>query len=106
MAEKIVIRANARKRLPVELVGTDYRVKPPKMGVLAAILKTVSEKQAKEQGADILKHMDNLVKIMFGPAATKVLARLADPEDDLDYQEIMDAAEAVMEAQDPENPST
>lgn len=99
MAE-IVIKASPSKALDVNMVGIDYKVKPPKMAVLAAIAKVASQQKGSknvDSGA-IIEHIENIVKLMFNRQAPAVLTRLADVTDDLDYQQIMDTAEAVIEA--------
>ena len=86
----IVINATPSKLYDVELVGQDYKVRAPKMAVLAVVARTVGAKKKGKTGADTLKHLEDLVKIMFKADADKVLKRLEDPEDELDYQQIMD----------------
>lgn len=93
----IVINASPSKTLSVELVGVEYMVKPPKMAVLAVIAKAAGNK-GKGDGQSTIAHIENLVKIMFKSSAERVLERLADPLDELDYQDIMNTAEAVIEA--------
>lgn len=97
----IVINASPSKALAVELVGKEYQVRPPKMAVLAVVANAAggAGKKKGKEGADTLKRIEDLVKIMFRQDSKEVLERLNDPEDELDYQQIMDAAEAVIEAQ-------
>lgn len=100
MADSIVINASPSKPVAVTLVGVDYKVKPPKMAVLAAVAKVASQQKGKDADSSaVITHIENIVKLMFNRQAAGVLRRLADPEDDLDYQQIMDTAEAVIEAQ-------
>lgn len=91
----IVINASPSKAFSVDLVGIEYAVRPPKMAVLAVVAKAAAQKS---DGGATIKHIEDLVKIMFKKSATEVLARLADSDDELDYQQIMDTAEAVIEA--------
>jgi len=91
----IVINASPSKTLSVELVGIEYQVRPPKMAVLAVVAKAAGNKG---DGQSTIGHIENLIKIMFKKSAAEVLARLDDPEDELDYQDIMNTAEAVIEA--------
>lgn len=91
----IVINADTRSKINVSLVGIDYKVKPPKMAVLAVVAKAAAK--GTDDAASMVGHIEDLVKLMFGAQATKVLARLENPEDDLDYRHIMSCAEAVME---------
>jgi hypothetical protein len=91
----IVINATPSKAFSVDLVGVEYLVKPPKMAVLAVVASAAGKKG---KGGDTIKHIEDLVKIMFKKSADEVLARLADPEDELDYQQVMDTAEQVIEA--------
>lgn len=99
----IVINASPSKLYDVELVGVEYKVRAPKMAVLATVAKTIGGSKGKkgkqgEGAVNTLRHLEDLVKIMFKADASAVLKRLEDPEDDLDYQHIMDTAEALIEA--------
>lgn len=95
----IVIKASPNKPVLVDLVGIEYKVKPPKMSLLAVVAKAAAAQgKENEGGTKVIEHVENLVKLMFGASAAKVLARLEDAADDLDYQQIMDTAEAVIEA--------
>lgn len=92
----IVIAAEPRAKLPVTLVGVEYKVKPPKMSVLAVVAKAAAK--GTEDAEAMITHVETLVKLMFGKdEAPKVMARLSDEDDDLDYLHIMKCAEAVME---------
>lgn len=91
----IVINAEERAKQPVSLVGQDYMVRPPKMAVLAVVAKAAAKGTG--DAAQMVGHVENLVKLMFGNDSKKVLARLENPEDDLDYTHIMECAEALIE---------
>ena len=92
-----MIQAETRAKIPVELVGQSYQVKPPKMSVLAVVAKAAAA--GTDDAAAMIKHVEDLVKLMFGKEAPAVMARLGDQEDDLDYAHVMKCAEAVMEEQ-------
>jgi hypothetical protein len=94
----IDIQAEPRAKIPVNLVGQTYQVKPPKMSVLAVVAKAAAK--GTEDAEAMITHVATLVKLMFGKdVAPTVLARLEDEDDDLDYLHIMKCAEAVMEEQ-------
>lgn len=92
----IVINASPAKIFDVELVGFEYKVRAPKMSVLAVVASAAGKKGKK--GGDSIKHLDDMVKIMFPQDHEAIAARLADPEDALDYQHVMDLAEQLIEA--------
>lgn len=94
----IVIQAESRAKIPVELVGKTYQVKPPKMSLLAVVAKAASK--GAEDASSMVGHIETLTKLMFGKEGAKeIMKRLADEEDDLDFSHIMKCAEAVMEEQ-------
>lgn len=97
MSSPIVIQAESRAKIPVSLVGVEYQVKPPKMSVLAVVAKAASK--GTEDADQMVGHIETLVKLMFAKEAPKIMKRLNDPEDDLDYMHIMKCAEVVMEEQ-------
>lgn len=91
----IVISAEERSKVDVTLVGIDYKVKPPKMAVLAVVAKAATK--GTDDAAAMVGHIESLVKLMFGKDSGKVLARLEDVDDDLDYSHVMACAEKIME---------
>jgi len=93
----LIISAEPRKTLEVDLVGQTYKVTAPKaaLGLKIAI-------RAKQSGDDPGLMMDAVeewvVKAFGKSAAKKVLARVDDENDDLDIQHLMKLMEAVIEA--------
>lgn len=104
MAE-IVIKASPSKAVDVELVGVTYKVKPPKMAVMAVVAKAASDQGTTDGTSKLIAHLEDLVKLMFGKAAASVLARLEDPTDLLDYEHITDVAGEIIEVSSG-NPTT
>lgn len=97
MTNRIVIDAEPRKAFPVQLVGEEYLVTPPKSTIALALAR-----KAKEAGDDagvVEDELHNWVRIAFGKKqATKVIARLADGDDDLDLPHIMQLMQKLAEA--------
>lgn len=99
MVAQIIINAQPRKPVEVAMVGVEYKVKPPKMSVLAIVAKAAAAQEGPAgDSMKVLDHIENLVKLMFKAQATGVMKRLDDPDDELDYQHIIETAEAVIEA--------
>ena len=94
----IRISAKPKKSVPVELLGTEYLVKPPKSSLLLAI-SAHADKKSGEAGA-LSNDFDNILKLMFSPKKGQLEAireRLGDPEDDLDLDHIFETVEAITE---------
>lgn len=105
MAQKrIVIAATPREPISVDLIGTEYLVTPPKTTVAIALAERV---QAAGQDIKVVREETDLwVNLAFGAKqGKKVIARLDDPEDDLDIPHIMDLMQKLAEA-GTENPTT
>lgn len=92
----IVVEAKPRGTITVKLVGVEYQMTPPK-SALALKLAT----KAKSIGEDPEKMMDLLSDWMdqgfTKPVAKKIMARMDDPEDEFDFQHIMELMKAVIE---------
>lgn len=96
-ANRIVIDAEPRKAFPVQLVGEEYLVTPPKSTVALALARKA--KEAGDDAAVVEKELHNWVRIAFGKKqAVKVIARLADGDDDLDLPHIMQLMQKLAEA--------
>ena len=91
----IRISAKPKKPVSVNLVGVDYMIKPPKTALLLAISRH-SAKENNDPGA-ISRDFDVILKLMFGKQAEAVQKRLDDPDDELDFDHIFEAVEAVTE---------
>lgn len=101
---RIVVAAKPRKPIPVELVGTDYVITPPKSTIAIAIAERA--KGADNDPAALMAELNNWITIAFGKTqAKKVIARLNDANDDLDVTDVMELMQKVAEAVTP-NPSS
>ena len=93
----ITIPGKTRKSIDIELVGTEYTVRPPKASVAVFLSQAL-----KDAGEDVEKLLDGLEKwnlVLFGKEiGPKVTERLKDPDDDLDIPDVVELISAVMEA--------
>lgn len=100
----ITIPGKARKSITVELVGTEYKVRPPKSAVAIFLSQAL-----KDSGDDAEKMIEGLAKwchVLFGKeTGAEVIKRLKSPTDDLDISDLTDLITAVMEDAG-ENPTT
>ena len=100
----ITIPGKPRKSIDVELVGTEYTVRPPKASVAVFLSQAL-----KDAGEDAEKLLDGLSKwnlVLFGKkVGPEVIKRLKNPADDLDIPDLTDLISAVMEEAG-ENPPT
>ena len=100
----ITIPGKTRKSIDIELVGTEYTVRPPKASVAVFLSQAL-----KDAGEDAEKLLDGLEKwnlVLFGKEiGPKVTERLKDPDDDLDIPDGVELISAVMETSG-ENPTT
>lgn len=92
----ITIPGKTRKTLTVELVGTEYTVRPPKASV--AIFLSHSLRDAEEDAEKIMDSLSKWCHVLFGKeTGAEVVKRLKSPSDDLDIPELMQLISAVME---------
>lgn len=100
----ITIPGKPRKSITVDLVGTEYKVRPPKSSV--AIFLSKALKDADEDYEKILDGMSKWCHVLFGKeTGAEVVKRLKNPSDNLDISDMTDLISAVMkEAGD--NPPT
>jgi len=100
----ITIPGKTRKSIDIELVGTEYTVRPPKASVAVFLSQALND-----AGEDAEKLLDGLEKwnlVLFGKEiGPKVTERLKDPDDDLDIPDVVELISAVMETSG-ENPTT
>ena len=100
----ITIPGKTRKSIDIELVGTEYTVRPPKASVAVFLSQAL-----KDAGEDAEKLLDGLEKwnlVLFGKEiGPKVTERLKDLDDDLDIPDVVELISAVMETSG-ENPTT
>lgn len=100
----ITIPGKTRKPITVDLVGTEYKVRPPKAAVAIFLSQAL-----KDSGDDAEKMVDGLSKwchVLFGKeTGAEVVKRIKSPADDLDIPDLTDLISAVMEEAG-ENPPT
>ena len=100
----ITIPGKTRKSITVELVGTEYKVRPPKASVTIFLSQAL-----KDSGDDAEKLIEGLSKwcrVLFGKeTGAEVIERLKSLSDDLDISDLTDLISAVMEDAG-ENPTT
>jgi hypothetical protein len=100
----ITIPGKARKSITVELVGTEYRVRPPKAAV--AIFLSQALKDSGDDAEKLIEGLSKWCHVLFGKeAGAEVVKRLKSPSDDLDIPDLTDLISAVMEEVG-ENPPT
>ena len=104
-ASAIRIVADDKLVLPVNLVGIDYRVSPPKAAL--SMRTAINAKKADEDPEAMMNAILAWIRAAFNKKdAEAVIKRLDDPKDALDLQHISLLVEKVVEAQTNENPST
>lgn len=100
----ITIPGKARKSITVNLVGTEYKVRPPKSSV--AIFLSQALKDSDEDAEKIMDGLAKWCRVLFGKeTGAEVIARLKNPADNLDISDLTDLISAVMEEAG-ENPPT
>lgn len=103
MADEMKVESTPRKGIPVNLVGVDYTVRKPKAAL--GLRLAVAGKKADEDPENMMKAMDTLVLMVFGKKDAKAVdARLSDPEDDLDFEHLVELVQAL--GATGENPTT
>jgi hypothetical protein len=101
---RISISAPPRDSVSVDLVGTEYLVKPPKSTIAIAFAERV--KTAGDDPGALMREVEGYIVIAFGKAqATKVMKRLQDDGDDLDIPQIIELIQKLAEVATP-NPSS
>ena len=94
---RIVIEAEPRTAIPVQLVDAEYLVTPPKSTIALALAKRV--KDADNDPGVVREELDSWVLAAFGKKqAAKIQTRLEDADDDLDLQHVMELMQKVAEA--------
>lgn len=95
------INAKPKEPINLKLVGKEYRVFPPK--TIQSLLLAQAGRGSKKDGSDSdpMKMYDEVKKwitMAFGrKEAPKVIARMEDPNDELDLDHIMELMEKLME---------
>lgn len=95
MAKEIVISAEAPDLIPVELVGQKYTVRPIKSSLGLQMAQQFNKKDQKPE--DIAEALDSIIGTLFGKEKPKIIKRLGDSEDLLDYVHIMELINALAE---------
>lgn len=92
----ITIPGKTRKSITAELVGTEYKVRPPKAAV--AIFLSQALKDAGEDAEKLIDGLSKWCHVLFGKeTGAEVVKRLKSPADDLDIPDLTDLISAVME---------
>lgn len=92
----ITIPGKSRKSIDVELVGTEYKVRPPKASV--AVFLSQALKDAGEDAEKLIEALAKWNHVLFGKeVGSEVIKRLKSPTDDLDIPDIVELITAVME---------
>ena len=100
----ITIPGKTRKSITVELVGTEYKVRPPKAAV--AIFLSQAPKDSDDDAEKLIERLSKWCRVLFGKeTGAEVIQRLKNPADDLDISDLTDLITAVMEGAG-ENPTT
>mgnify|MGYP000855017720 CR=1 FL=1 len=100
----ITIPGKTRKSITVDLVGTEYKVRPPKSAV--AIFLSQALKDSGDDAEKLIEGLSKWCHVLFGKeTGAGVIKRLKSPSDDLDISDLTDLITAVMEEAG-ENPPT
>jgi hypothetical protein len=92
----IRITATPKKRVPVDLLGVEYMIKPPKTALLLSISSHGAGSDT-EPGA-VNRDFQTILKLMFTKEdVVDIQERLNDPDDDLDLDHIFETVEAIAE---------
>lgn len=92
----ITIPGKSRKFIDVELVGTEYKVRPPKASV--AVFLSQALKDAGEDAEKLIEALAKWNHVLFGKeVGSEVTKRLKSAADDLDIPDIVELITAVME---------
>jgi hypothetical protein len=92
----ISIQAGARL-IPVNFVGIDYEAKRPKAIMAIRLGERISN--AGEDVEEVIQDLTNFAELVFGEEIGKeVMARMEDPNDDLDLPHLIQLVTALAEA--------
>jgi hypothetical protein len=95
MTDMLTIAADPKATIPIDLVGVRYEVKPPKAALALRI--AVEAKQAGDDPELVLSAIGTWVRMAFGEEdGRKVMARLEDADDDLDFPHVMILMDALI----------
>jgi hypothetical protein len=101
MPRDIVIASRPQPPVVVELIGEKYECKAPKKSLILAVMMKLRVGGADPQGMQDMFGV--LLRKMFGKEiAPSVQARLDDEDDELDFDHIMELANALIGAATPD----
>ena len=90
MTKRIVIEAEPRESITIDLVGVEYVVEPPKGAYGLKLARQAKELDGTSDVDAQWGIVEGWVQKAFGPKQSKkVLARIMDDDDDLDIVHIM-----------------
>ena len=99
----IVIKGKAPKTLTVDLVGVEYKARVPKAAIALVLAKDIQS--AGDDPEALQTSLARWTRVLFGKeTGNEVMARLRDPEDNVDIDDLAEVIKAVMEANG--NPTT
>lgn len=102
---KIVIEGRKKEPVEVSLVGKDYEITPPKTALAMKI--AVQAKVFEDDPSKVKEAIDGWVQKAFGKKVAKDIEKRLDDENDLlDFEDIMELMEALMEAGADGNPTS
>lgn len=105
MKELVIDAPEVVEKIPVKLVGVKYSIRRPKSMLAMSFARRA--KAAKEDPEKLMEAVEEWVRITFGKATgVKVIKRLNDPEDELDFEHIVKLMEAVIELTNGSDPTT
>lgn len=97
MSKPIVITSAPAQKLVVDLVGVKYEARAPKKSLLLALLMKLRSSGGAVEG--LQEMIEAILKKMLSPEdAASVVERLADGEDDLDIDHVVELASALLAA--------
>lgn len=111
MVKRIVITAPEPEKIAVELVGKEYFIRAPKAALAMSLADKFSGKADKEltpaEQRDLLEGVDMWIEAAFGKRqAAAVRKRLADPDDRLDFEQIMELVSLTYEEETGDPPTS
>ena len=98
----ITVNAKTVEAIPVLLVGQQYQITPPKTTLALTLARAAQNAEADPEPMFAL--LDDWLSAAFGEeVGREVLTRMYDPKDRLDFKQIMELVQAVLEyaTQDP-----
>jgi hypothetical protein len=102
--KRISIAPRLVEQITVDLAGKEYVVPTPKAAIGLMMAERMSA--SGDDGTKVLRELETWILATFGPKqGPKVFARLADPDDGLDIQQIVEMIQKITEESTP-NPTT